>query len=161
MSDRPYTVVRDTREQRGWFFRPMVERALKCGDYTIKELDKYLRVERKGSFGELAGNLGRKVLRARFEREMEALQGFPLRFLVVEENPSVLDEELPHSSIPSASVWRMLVRVQLVHRVPVLFVGHRPQSRRRVRDFLDVLWELWTKDSRLLLKEGVTWPRGK
>jgi len=161
VSDRPYTVVRDTREQRGWFFRPMVERALRCGDYTIKELDKYLRIERKGSFGELAGNLGRKVLRARFEREMEAMQGFPLRLLVVEENPSGLDAPLPHSSIPSESVWRMLMRVQLVHRVPVLFAGHRPQSRQRVRGLLDVLWELWVKDSRLLLKEGVACPKGK
>jgi len=161
MNERPYTVVRDTREQRGWFFRPMVERALRCGDYTIKELSKYLRVERKGSFEELASNLGRKVLRARFEREMEAMQSFPLRFLVVEEDPSVLDGELKHSSIPSDTVWRLLMRVQLVHRIPVLFAGHRPQSRQRVRDLFDVLWRLWTEDSRLLLKEDGTCPKGK
>lgn len=161
MSERSYTVVRDTREQRGWFFRPMVERTLKCGDYTVKELDKYLRIERKGSFEELAGNLGRKVLRARFEREMEAMRNYPLRLLVVEENPSELDTPLLHSTIPSESVWRMLMRVQLVHRVPVLLVGHRPQSRQRVRALLDVLWELWRKDSRLLLKEEGAWPRGK
>jgi len=161
MNERPYTVVRDTREQRGWCFNPMVERTLRGGDYTIEELYRYLRIERKGSFGELAGNLGRKVLRARFEREMQRLQAFPLRFLVVEEDPSVLDAELTYSSIPSASLWRMLMRVQLVYRVPVLFAGHRPQSRRRVRDFLDVLWELWKKDSRLLMKEGVTWLKGR
>lgn len=159
--EHSYTVVRDTREQCGWNFERMVERALRCGDYTIEELNKYLRIERKGSFGELAGNLGRKVLSARFEREMESLQAFPLRFLIVEEDPSTLDRPLTHSSIPSGSLWRMLMRVQLVYRVPVLFAGHRPQSRKRVRGFLDVLWELWTKDSRLLLKEDGTWPKGR
>ena len=61
-----YLVVKDTREQEGYFFnefntcKGMVERKLDTGDYTIDGLEDKICIERKGCIEELAVNLGQK-----------------------------------------------------------------------------------------------------
>jgi hypothetical protein len=82
----PYTVIRDTREQRGWIFEatPYCEgtviETLKTGDYTLRGLEKIFVVERKQSVAEFAKNM----LETRFEREMVRLEGFAQAFIVCE-----------------------------------------------------------------------------
>ena len=62
----PFTVIKDTREQDGYFFGPfntcagMIEHKLDTGDYTIEGLEDKICVERKGCVEELAVNLGQK-----------------------------------------------------------------------------------------------------
>lgn len=85
-----YTVLRDTREQKGWVFDAgkncggTVVRTLKTGDYTLLGYEHLLAVERKGSVVELIGNLTHKDKWACFKGELERMEAFPAAFIVCE-----------------------------------------------------------------------------
>ena len=61
-----YIVIKDTREQDGWFFSPydkcagMEVGTLNTGDYTLQDFEDVVCIERKGCTSEIAMNLGRK-----------------------------------------------------------------------------------------------------
>lgn len=61
-----YTVIQDTREQKGWYFSEydkcngMEQGSLKTGDYTLKGFEDMVCIERKFSVEEIATNLGKK-----------------------------------------------------------------------------------------------------
>ena len=83
-----YTVIKDTREQDGWFFSPydkcdgMEVGTLHTGDYTLKGFEDIVCVERKASVTEIAMNLGRKK-KAFYDEDDQ--------YLVGEVNPQVLE----------------------------------------------------------------------
>lgn len=87
-----YTVIKDTREQDGWFFSPydkcegMEVGTLHTGDYTLKGFEEIVCVERKASVTEIAMNLGRK--KKAFYDEMERMKDYHFRFLVLEFSAS-------------------------------------------------------------------------
>jgi len=86
MEKNKFTVIRDTREQKGWFFKEteycagMVDKKLDTGDYSIEGLEDLLCIERKASTAEIANNFIDK----RFERELERMQEFNYKFLILE-----------------------------------------------------------------------------
>ena len=61
-----YTVIRDTREQEGYYFSEyglcegMIDQKLDTGDYSIQGMEDKVCIERKGCVEELAINLGQK-----------------------------------------------------------------------------------------------------
>ena len=61
-----YKVIKDTREQNGWFFTPyekcsgMEVKTLHTGDYTLEGFEDVVCIERKGCVAEIAMNLGKK-----------------------------------------------------------------------------------------------------
>ena len=73
-----YTVIRDTREQEGYYFSEydlclgMIDQKLDTGDYSIVGLEDKICVERKGCVEELAINLGQK--KHTFLREIERMK---------------------------------------------------------------------------------------
>jgi ERCC4-type nuclease len=77
------TIVVDTREQRPFDLRPLrtVSGTLAVGDYAPLGLENHAVVERK-SLDDLVACCG--VERARFERELTRMLGYPTRALVVE-----------------------------------------------------------------------------
>ena len=83
-----YTVIKDTREQNGWFFSQydkcdgMEVATLHTGDYTIKGFEDVVCIERKASVTELANNLGKN--KKAFYAEMVRMQDFPFKFLILE-----------------------------------------------------------------------------
>jgi hypothetical protein len=83
-----YTVIKDTREQDGWFFTPydrcegMEVDTLHTGDYTLKGFEDVVCVERKASVSEIATNLGKK--KKAFYNEMERMRDFNFRYLLLE-----------------------------------------------------------------------------
>ena len=87
-----YTVIKDTREQDGWFFSPydrckgMEVATMKTGDYTIKGHEDLVCVERKGPITEIATNLGKK--KKPFQAEMERMKSFDFRFILLEFSAS-------------------------------------------------------------------------
>ena len=91
-----YTVIKDTREQDGWFFSKydkcsgMETSSLHTGDYTIKGFEDVVCVERKASISELANNLGKK--KKAFYAEMQRIKDFPFKFLIFEFSFSDLSE---------------------------------------------------------------------
>ena len=83
-----YTVIKDTREQDGWFFSSydkcegMEIGTLHTGDYTLKGYEDIVCVERKASVSEIAMNLGRK--KKPFQEEIERMKDFHFSFLILE-----------------------------------------------------------------------------
>ena len=81
-----FTVIRDTREKNGWYFKEteycqgMLEQKLDTGDYSIEGLEDTLCIERKGCVSELANNIVDK----RFDRELERMAGFKYKFIILE-----------------------------------------------------------------------------
>lgn len=104
-----HQVLRDTREQRGWEFPASAnclgtrEETLKTGDYTLAGYEKLLVIERKASTAEWAKN----VLEARFERELQRLDGFRWPFIICEFTYEDLKLFPERSGIPK-SRWRSL-----------------------------------------------------
>ena len=84
----PFTVIKDTREQDGYFFKQykscsgMIEQKLDTGDYSILGLEDKICIERKGCVEELAVNLGQK--KHAFLDEIERMSSFPHKFLILE-----------------------------------------------------------------------------
>ena len=83
-----FTVIKDTREQDGYFFKEynacagMIEHKLDTGDYTIQGLEDKICIERKGCVEELAINLGQK--KYTFLEEIERMAPFDHKFLILE-----------------------------------------------------------------------------
>lgn len=91
-----YTVIKDTREQDGWFFSQYDKcngtelGTLHTGDYTLKGFEDVVCIERKASVSELANNLGKK--KKAFYNEMQRIKDFPFKFLLFEFSFSDLAE---------------------------------------------------------------------
>lgn len=87
-----YTVVRDTREQKGWSFAPSdtcagtVIGTLKTGDYSLLGYERQFVVERKGSVGEFVQNITQKEKWAAFKDELGRLEEFAAPFIILEFN---------------------------------------------------------------------------
>ena len=86
--DRPkLTIIRDTREQRGYKFaniqpRPMIiNDGLKSGDYSLRGMETEVAVERK-SMADAFQSFGKN--RKRFERELVRLSKMTYAAVVVE-----------------------------------------------------------------------------
>lgn len=87
-----YTVIKDTREQDGWFFTKydrcegMEVGTLHTGDYTLKDYEDIICIERKASVSEIAINLGKK--KQAFYNEMERMTDFKFRYILLEFSAS-------------------------------------------------------------------------
>jgi hypothetical protein len=87
-----YKVIKDTREQDGWFFSPydkcsgMEVSTLHTGDYTMEGFEDVVCIERKASVSEIAMNLGKK--KDAFYREIERMRDFHFRYLLLEFSAS-------------------------------------------------------------------------
>lgn len=120
----PYTVIIDTREQRGFeFAQPLriarqkktytvaVKRGtLTSGDYSIEGFETRVAVERK-SISDLFSTLS--TGRARFERELARLQEYERAAVVVEAEWSTIFREPPsRSQLPPRTVFMSVVSWQ-------------------------------------------------
>jgi len=78
--------LRDTREQKPWDFpeddncEGTIATTLKTGDYSLQGLEDKLIIERKGCVSEWANN----VVDERFIRELDRLQHFKYRYILLE-----------------------------------------------------------------------------
>ena len=89
-----YTVIKDTREQRGWIFNKvdrcngMLTETLKTGDYTLQGFEDQVCIERKMSVEEIANNLGKQ--KKRFDAEIQRMIEYPFKYIVCEFSMSDL-----------------------------------------------------------------------
>jgi len=88
------TLVVDTREKQPFEFKWALSHGqiagievqkIDAGDYTVLETPKVVTVERKKTVGELYNNLVGKDKFDRFVRELERMQEFEARYIVVEQ----------------------------------------------------------------------------
>jgi len=139
-----YTIIRDTREQQGYHFKPynlcvgMEDLKLDTGDYTIKGLEDKICVERKASVTELALNLGQD--KHRFMNEIQRMKHFPHRYLVLEfsmadiskfpEGTKVRKDSLRKGSknplkITGKYMLRCLMEFEIFDDINVVFCGDK------------------------------------
>jgi len=132
---KDYTVLQDSREQKGWMFEPYQKclgteiTNLKYGDYTIKGLEDYLCIERKASASEIANNLGKE--KERFHREMDRMFNVKHKYIICEFSCSQLLRFPEGAGIPASKlkivkmtgklIMKHLLELQMQYNVNVLF----------------------------------------
>lgn len=153
-----YIVVKDTREQQGYFFGPyqtcagMVDRKLDTGDYSIEGLEDKICIERKASIEEIAINLGQK--KYAFLEEIDRMKTFDHKFLILEFNLQELLDFPNNTRIPEAKrasvkitgkyILKCLMEFQLYNDVKVLFCGDKHNAFLMVSSLLKRINEMYT-----------------
>lgn len=144
-----YTVIKDTREQRGWIFNKsdrcdgMRVETLKTGDYTLGGFEEMVCVERKFSVEEIATNLGKK--KKAFAAEMKRMREFPFKFIICEftledlvnypnsifsdemkkSRPEFTQSKIAERKVTGKYLLKALMEYQIWNGVHVLFCGDK------------------------------------
>jgi len=120
----------DSREQLPWDLSPLQEEVgtLETGDYALSGdgLRDLIRIERK-SLVDLVGVVG--VGRDRFEREIDRLQAFPVRVLIVEANWSDIDAGDWRGKVTPETV-RASLGSWMVRGLNVVLAGDRTRAQQ-------------------------------
>lgn len=154
----PFFVVKDTREQDGYYFSPyqsclgMIEEKLDTGDYSIKGMEDKICIERKGCVEELAINLGQK--KYPFLEEIERMTAFPHKFLVLEFSLEDLVKFPDETRIPVKNkaqlkitgkyMLKCLFEFQLYNNIHILFCGNKYNAFLVVNSILKRVNEMYT-----------------
>lgn len=133
-----YTVIRDSREQKGWTFeshhperRPprckgMTTHALETGDYSLVGYTDILAIERKADFAELWGNYS-AAKRPAFEAEMERISKIKYAYIIIESllTPDILELSPPQfvKGVPGKSMVRWLMWLSVKYGVHIIPAG--------------------------------------
>lgn len=135
-----YTVIRDTREQRGhgWYFdahtpdrRPprcegTIVDTLQTGDYSLVGYTDILAIERKTDFSELWGNYSSKK-RPAFETEMERMSSIKHAYILIESSftPDIMELSPPQfaKGVPGKSLVRWLMYLTAKYDVKIIPAG--------------------------------------
>jgi len=137
-----YTVIKDTREKDGYFFKEydqcagMVVETMKTGDYTLKGMEDFLCIERKASAAEISNNLGRK--KKPFQAEMERMQKFEHSFILCEfslddvikfpENSGIPKAKQKYVKVTGKYILKCLIEFQLWYNTKIIFCGSKYNS---------------------------------
>jgi len=120
----------DSREQLPWDLSPLQTQigTLETGDYCLAGdgLRDLIRIERK-SLPDLIGVVG--AGRDRFEREIDRLQAFPVRVLIVEANWSDIDTGDWRGKVTAETV-RASLGSWMVRGTNVILAGDRERAQK-------------------------------
>jgi ERCC4-type nuclease len=132
------TIIIDTREKQPFEFKWATShgqiagtevKKIDAGDYTVLETPNVVTVERKKTVGELYNNLVGKDKYERFLRELERMQAFEHRYIVVEEYWDALWDRdkfkfaRRNRNWAGAMVLTHLIHLQSDYNVHVHFAG--------------------------------------
>lgn len=139
--DEKALIIRDTREQNGWRFNKsswcsgIIDNCLKFGDYSIKDHEDLIIIERKNSVSELCSNIGKN--RKRFERELQGIKekGIKFKYVLVEDYYSSIYNQ-KFSSIKPTVIWESIFALQIKYEIPFIFAGTRKMARDIARTLL-------------------------
>jgi hypothetical protein len=138
-------ILKDTREKKGWDFSFYdVETSvgtIKYGDYTTEKLKDIAIIERKASPAELAGNLGKKLNKERFYRELEQLKQFKHAYIVCEfpevdiyEYPSVKTgvpkSKIKYCRMNGAYIRKLLYKIEEEFELEVIFCNNKQAAEK-------------------------------
>lgn len=137
-------ILYDTREQKPFLFKKskncagIKKETLWPGDYQIANHADLIVIERKQSMDELARNLGKH--RKRFVKELEAMQAFKHKFVVIEDHwMSIMDSGFStmHYNALLGSITTFMIR----YDVEFIFAGNRRWAQRITRKLLTTAYE--------------------
>ncbi len=133
---RPESVVAivDSREQLPLNLEPLRTMAgtLQTGDYSLAGYEDEVAIERK-SLVDLLACVG--IERARFDREIQRMRGYPTRLLIVESTWSEIQAGNWRSRVSAAAVEGSL-RGWEARGIPVVLVGTHAEAGRHVARML-------------------------
>lgn len=139
-TNNKFTVIKDTREQKGWDFSPneycegMKVQGLKTADYTIEGFEDRIVIERKATTGEISQN----IFETRFENELKRLEEFEFPYMIFEFDYNDIKIFPINSSLPKY-LWHKLkmtqdimektiARYQIQYKTKIIFAGRHGQS---------------------------------
>jgi ERCC4-type nuclease len=156
MAEKKFTAIIDTREQQPLRFyctemEEVVVATLKTGDYTIQGLEDVMCIERKATVLELYNNINE----ARFWRELERMQKFKYRFLVLEFTPGdvdvfpegakISDKVKEKLKMGSKYLMRKISEIQVNYGINVLFAEDRQLSAYMIGNIMRRVNEIESK----------------
>ena len=164
-----YTVLKDTREKQGWTFpvddvscAGMDIVSLKTGDYTIKEYENIVCVERKKEVAEIATNFGKQ--KKRFEDEFDRMRSFRFSYIVCEFSlQDVIDypngSRIPKGRIDNIHitgkfVLKNMIEFQLKYGVQVVFCDNPANAEFFTRSLFKRVHELIQNEQRAIAKQA-------
>jgi len=132
---REFTVIYDDREKKPWSLPfKMEKKRLKTSDYTIKDFEKVVAIEKKSGLIELLNDLANGY-RNTFERFLKRLNKYPVKVIVVEDTLSELsiNRALAHirrksrgrARLTAKTVYYWVSDIALKYNIPIIFVGKR------------------------------------
>jgi len=151
-----FHVIKDTREKQGhgWWFDESsycsgtTKAKLNIGDYTIKDMEHILCIERKESVTEFAGNCTEK----RFHKELDAMSTFQYKFLIFEFGWSDIERYPAGSGIPPAKwksirikgnyMMRVISSIMIEHGISVIAAGDAPTAEKIAFRIMRKVYEL-------------------
>ena len=125
-----FVMIQDTREQKPLFSKPrswIINTKLDEGDYSIKGFEKVVVIERK-SLNDFYNSLGND--RERFEKELERLQGYKWKGLVVESPyQDVFIRLVDYSKLHPNSLYHSIASLECKHFLHVFYAPTRKDAR--------------------------------
>ena len=160
---KPFTIIKDTREQEGYTFESsssryhtcngMITRKLDTGDYSIEGLEDKLCIERKASVVEFANNVGHDQVR--FLKEIERMKEFPYKFMIFEfsltdlmnfpEGSSIPEEDWGKLKVTNKFMLKMIMEFQLFSDIHVLFCDSKKNAKWAVLSIIKRVNELFQR----------------
>lgn len=135
-------MIVDTREQTPYDFPgwATIRKALPTGDYSILGHELTFAIERK-SLSDLLGC----IFEDRFQRELERLQGFAKKYLVIEANIWKIKHERRYKGNANSVIGK-LQAIQLRYGVEVLYLDDRETAQQYVRGLLEKYYKNLLKE---------------
>lgn len=133
------TILIDSREKQPYLFKSSENLAgtetatLSCGDYTLKEYSNLIIIERKNSIIELCGNIGKN--RKRFVRELEKMQDFKFKFIIIEDYWSSIWKKT-YTNLSPNSIFGSIIALELKYGIHFILAGTRVQAHQITRALL-------------------------
>lgn len=134
--DYNLVVLVDTREQTPWTFScskyiiDIREGKLDTGDYSLEGYEDLVRIERKASTSEIAGNITEK----RFKDWLERLSTYKYKFLICEfdfedivnfpHNSGIPKSMMNRIKISPAFIMAAMSKIQLKYGIQIIYAGN-------------------------------------
>lgn len=164
MTTKPFTIIKDSREQEGYTFEPssskyhtckgMVVKKLETGDYSIEGLEDKLCIERKSSVTEFANNIGQD--KYRFMQEIERMKSFPYKFIIFEfsltdlmnfpEGSGIKEKDFHKIKITNTYMLKTIMEFQLFHGIHVIFCDSKKNAKWAVLSIIKRVNEIFNKE---------------
>jgi len=145
-----FQICFDDREKKPWMYLeksygPMKKKRLTIGDYTIRNLESLIAIEKKSGIGELLSDLTTGY-RPTFKRFLTQLSRVPIRCIVVESelNKSDIEYQLAvlakHSNgrckMTPMTIYYWVAEITNVYGIPMVFA-----NKRTIRQLLPSVFE--------------------
>jgi len=134
----PFTISIDDREKKPYAFERSQVVHMETGDYGIVEAPLLVTVDRK-SLPDAVGTIIHH--RERFAREMERMQEYSFRAIVIEATLEKALQPYRKSRANPKSVVMSYIAFQVRYGVDVIWAGSRPLAQSYTRALLQAAWK--------------------